>query len=220
MTVWIVICLASLVILAIRLRNRGCSLGMPIAYLLLLDLNHVPGTLASQFSGVILYNSDETSIGIYFTSIGAVAFVVGAWIGNLGGTTASRTRREDDVFFRLFCLTGGAVLVTALSLIPTIPTLTAALYYGADIWLLPVILGLLASVRQAELRRSLYWIGSLFVYPLWGLLTGGFLSYGATTVAIGLAPIVMVARSSLKLTIGSVLALFLGLTVFVNYFAG
>src|SRR2546423_1725002 len=123
---WIVICIGALVILATHLRNSGCSLGLPFAYLSLLQLNHVPGA---------------------------------------------------------------------------------------------VVLGLRSAVLRSQFTQILGWVGALFAYPIWSLIVGGFLSYGSTAVFIALSPLVVSARSGVKVIASSILLVFLGLTIFVNWFA-
>src|SRR4051794_19788826 len=78
--IWIIICVGSLVILAAHLRYCQCSLGLPFAYLSLLQFNHVPGAFAHEVSDGNLFGSEFVATGIYLTAIGSVAFVAGVWL--------------------------------------------------------------------------------------------------------------------------------------------
>ena len=70
----ILVCLWSFAVLVWLLRRDAVSLGIPIAYLFLLLLNHVPGAFAHLVGGGILSESEITARGIAFTAIGAVSF--------------------------------------------------------------------------------------------------------------------------------------------------
>lgn len=55
---------------------------------------------------------------------------------------------------------------------------------------------------------------------MYGLIVGGFLSYASTAVVIAFSPLVISIRSGAKLMLGAVLASYLGLSIFVSYYAG
>ncbi len=61
-------------------------------------------------------------------------------------------------------------------------------------------------------------MGALAVYPTLMLLLGGFLSYGSAAVIIVCSVLAVSVRSGWRVTAGTVAALFLGLSVFVNYY--
>src|SRR5262245_47076392 len=99
----IAICVASFFWLLFVLRRDSLSLGLPIAYLFSLLLIHVPGAYVN-------FEDDfATAIGIRFTAIGSVSFVVGTWAVCLFSTTAARplVTEADEWRFSLFCLIGG-----------------------------------------------------------------------------------------------------------------
>jgi hypothetical protein len=56
------------------------------------------------------------------------------------------------------------------------------------------------------------------VYPVLMLLLAGFLSYGSIAVAIACSVLVISVRSFWKMLVGVIVAIFLTLNVFVNYF--
>jgi hypothetical protein len=63
------------------------------------------------------------------------------------------------------------------------------------------------------------WLAALAVYPVLMLLLGGFLSYGSAAAIIVLAILTISVKKSWKVIIGLIIATYLGLNVFVNYFA-
>jgi hypothetical protein len=57
------------------------------------------------------------------------------------------------------------------------------------------------------------------IYPVLTLLLAGFLSYGSTAVIVVLSPLIVSVRNQMRLIVGGLLAIFIGMTIFVNYFA-
>ena len=213
---WIIVCIIALVVLAIHLRSAECSLGLPFAYLALLEFNHVPGAFVHE---EFLFRSRYVEIGIYYTAIGAVAFVAGTWIASIGQIEFSREDRYNRSFLN-FCLTGGWSIIVLISVLPVVPSLNATLDKSAAIWLIAVALGLRSSVFRSHAPQMLGWTCALFAYPIWSLLVGGFLSYGSTAIFIALSSLVVSVRRGVAVIATCCLLTFLGLTVFVNWFAG
>ena len=84
MIVSISVCLAALIWLLSVLRGSRLSFGLPLAYLISLLLIHVPGAFAHVVSQNFLPGPEETEKGIFLTAIGAVCFVVGVILSNVG----------------------------------------------------------------------------------------------------------------------------------------
>src|SRR5579863_10281182 len=79
MTSLISACIAAFLALLWLLRRNQVSLGLPIAYLYLLLMIHVPGAFAHVVGGDFLLNTDLIQIAMRFVTIGAVCFVLGVW---------------------------------------------------------------------------------------------------------------------------------------------
>jgi len=201
------------------LRRDQISLGLPLAYLFLLLLNHVPGAYAHLVDDGFLSGSDETATGIFFTAIGSVCFVAGVWLA--GSTNNNRTSQHyaDRQKFNSFCLLGGWFVVYGLSPLSKIPSLGAAIEKGGAVWMLGVMLGLRAALQRGDVMSAARWSSALMVYPILMLLLGGFLSYGAAAVIIVGAIAAVSAVRSWKVVALAVVVTYIGLSVFVNYFA-
>ena len=218
MVLWIAICIAAFFGLLALLRRDQLSLGLPLAYLFLLLLNHVPGAYAHVVDEGLLDGSDETATGIFFTAIGSVCFVVGVWLAHSGTQRAPIVRSAPHPRFWLFCLLGGWLFTYGLSPLSQIPSLGAAVEKGGAVWMLGVMLGLRAALQRGDVKSAAMWTGALLVYPILMLLLGGFLSYGAAAVIIvGAIAAVSTVRSS-RVVILAVVVTYVGLSVFVNYF--
>jgi hypothetical protein len=228
----ILVCLTSFAALVWIIRRDPISLGIPIAYLFLLLLIHVPGAFAHLVGNAILLDSDLTERGIVFTSIGAVCFVIGVFISRAQPSGVAPVRVADRFqamrlaassmaerhHFALFCLSAGWFFTYGLSFLRDIPTLGAAIEKGGGVWMLGVMLGLRDALQRRDRKWVSIWLGSLAVYPIMMLILGGFLSYGSTAVIIVLSALAVATRSHAKVAAGFVIAVFLGFNVFLSYF--
>lgn len=200
------------------MRRHGTSLGLPIAYLYLLLMIHVPGALAHIFGRVFLRNTDLTAMAMNFAAAASVCFVAGVWWSRSSSRRAQARRVEDRRGFCLFCLLGGWCLTYGLSFLHRIPSLGAAVDKGAGIWMLGVMLGLRVAVKRQNLRWVSIWLGSLMFYPIVMLLLGGFLSYGAWSIVIVGSILTISTRSGWRVGVGLAAFAFLSLSVFVSYY--
>jgi hypothetical protein len=222
MALSIVVCVAAFFCLLFILRRDRISLGLPIAYLYLLLLIHIPGAYAYLVSRPFAPNVKFVEIGIRFAAIGAVSFVVGVWV--VVRLLASRERAlitQDTAIqqFPLFCLLGGWAITYGLSFLHSIPSLGAAVDKAGAIWMLGVMLGLRSATQQGNFIRIGFWLAALSLYPVLMLLLGGFLSYGTTAIMIVCSVLSISIVSRWKLIFGLTLGTYLALSLFVNYFA-
>jgi hypothetical protein len=217
----IAVCIIAFFWLLFVLRRDSVSLGLPIAYLFSLLLIHVPGAyvyLVSDFD--FLSFSDYVETGIGFTAIGSVSFVAGVWAVRQSSTRSPPNMTQvDERRFSLFCLIGGWLFTYGLSSLHYISSLGAAVDKAAPIWMLGVMLGLRSAVKHSNLIMVGSWLAALAVYPVLMLLLGGFLSYGSGATIIVVSILAISVETGWKVIIGSIVGVFLGLNVFVNYFA-
>src|SRR5688500_10914396 len=228
----ILVCLSSFAALVWLLRRDSVSVGIPIAYLFLLLLNHVPGAFAHLVGRDILSESEITERGIAFTAIGAVFYVVGVWLSRIKGAampvtaTADRFRSvrlsmramAERHQFAIFCLSAGWFFTYGLSFLRHVPTLGAAIDKGGAIWMLGVMLGLRDAVQRRDRKWIALWLASLAVYPIIMLVLGGFLSYGSTAGVVVLSVLAVSTRNHWKVVAGFIIAVVLGFNVFLSYF--
>lgn len=220
----IVVCLTAFWVLTWLVRRNGHSLGLPIAYLFALLLIHVPGAIAHAFNnvsstqGTALSDPFYTELGIRFTAIGAVCFVVGVWIAGWPRMRAATSRPVNRFNFWWFCLGAGWFVTYALSFLGKVPSLGAAIEKGGAVWMLGVLLGLRDAVRRGQPLWIAVWLAALGVYPVLMLLLGGFLSYGSTAIIIVLSVLAVSTRSPLRTTAGLVIVAILSFNGFLAYF--
>ena len=217
---WILLCLTAFIWLVALLRRDRKSLGLPIAYLGGLLLIHVPGAFTPLFSNQFAFNADIIEIGIRFAAIGALCFVAGVQVARfLNRKDRLLYRYVDRRDFWFFCLIGGLIVQFGLSFLDNLPSVRAAVDRGSAIWMLGALFGLRYAMARGDLKSIMLWGTLTMVYPVLILLLGGFLSYGSAALIIVASALAVSTRSSVKLIVVGVLGAYLGLTIFVNYFA-
>lgn len=222
----IAVCIAAYLATLWLLRRDAVSFGLPFAYLSLLLLNHVPGAFVQLADEDFYPHRHEIEIGIRLTAIGVVCFTIGVWLARrytaearmAGGPPTRQWDFVDDKPFWLFCLLGGWLFTFGLTPIRNLPSIGAVVYNGAAIWMLGILLGLRSAVRSRNRMWTLIWSALLAVYPALILVTAGFLSYGATASIIVLSILAVAGRSYWRVVITIALTIYLGLSVFSNYF--
>ena len=217
---WILLCGVAFVWLVVLLRRDRLSLGLPIAYLGGLLLIHVPGAFSSLLNDDFKYNADIIEIGIRFVAIGALCFVGGVWIARaLNSNKRPLYRYPDRRQFWFFCLIGGLFVEFGLGFLDRLPSVRSALDKGSAVWMLGALLGLRYAFSRSDIKGIITWSAAALVSPILILLFGGFLSYGSAALIAVTSALVVSVRSRFKLIFVGILGIYLGLTVFVNYFA-
>ena len=208
------------VVLMLLLRRTNLSLGLPLAYLFLLLLIHLPGAWAQSIAGGLLQGYYYTDLGMRITAVGTVCFVIGVFC-------ALGRRRPDAGFapaerssFALFCLVAGWAFTFGLSFLNSISSLGAALHEAGAIWILGGVIGLRDALKRKSPPALALWVGVLTAYPIVILARAGFLNYGISAVILVVSSIAIATRRFWRLALASVVVLILGLSAFVTYFEG
>lgn len=220
----ILVCVVSFLVLIWHSRLVGVSLGLPIAYLFALLLQHLPGAFAHLVGGSLFLDSSATLIGLRFTAIGTVCFVTGVVLAQrVTGRPPDKSGTHwldhaGTLRFTVHCLLGGWLVVYVTTFLGRIPSLGAAIEKAGAIWILGVLIGFLISVRQRRVDHACLWLVALSVYPLVVLITGGFLSFGSTSIFVVLSALLVMLKSYVRAYAG--LALFSGFCFlgFLSYY--
>jgi len=216
---WIFLCAAAFIWLAWLLRRDRLSLGLPIAYMIMLLLIHLPGAFTPLLSDQFGYHADAIEIGIRFTAIGCLCFVGGVYAAHfLCSKRHPIYIYVDRRKFWYFCLAGGLFIQFALTFLGDLPSVRSALERGSLLWTLGPLLGLRFALSQGNLTGMASWSAAALISPIF-ILLGGFLGYGSVAIIIVVSALVVSVRSRLKLITVGTLIVYLGLSIFVNYFA-
>jgi len=216
----ILISLAAFFWLLIILRRDRLSLGIPVAYLFALLFIHLPGAFAHLVDQGILLDTKYTEIGIRFTAIASVCFVVGVRLALYGIKRPIVPNRglANRTDFWVFCVVAGWFVIYGLSFLSGIPSIGAAIEKGGGIWMLGVLLGLRYAFRKRDLIGIAKWGSAMAVYPVLMLVLGGFISFGSTAVFIVLSGLTISMRSVWRTMILACLVSFLFLNLFLSYY--
>lgn len=211
------ICVLAVLAVLVMLRRDRLSLGLPVAYVLGLVLQHVPGGVA-HVSDSLLYGTEWVEVGLWLTAVGLMAFVAGVAVARRSIPAPPVHHVADRHDFAVFCLIGGWLFTFGLGFLARIPSVGAAVEKGGAIWMLAVLLALRGTVYRLQLVAAAKWFSALMVYPVFTLLLGGFLSHGANVVIITCSALMISTRKLSRVLLGLALATVLGLSLFVNYF--
>jgi len=214
----IFICLAIFGCLVWVLRRDQQSIGLPIAYLFLLLLNHVPGAIAHASSSGF-FNSAATEIGISLTAIASACFLAGVWFVHLFTPRARTHIATVRKQYWYFCLFVGWIATFIISALAGSIGLVVVVDNAGTIWMLGVILGLRLAVQQGDFIRIALWLAALMIYPSTMLLLGGFLSYGSAAIIIVFSVLAISVRSNWRVVIGVIVVAVLGFNLFLSYFS-
>jgi hypothetical protein len=217
MVALIICCLVSFGTLVRIVRRGGGSLGLPIAYLFLLLMAHLPGAYAHVVGRDFLLNYDLDESAMRFTAVASVCFVFGVWWARSGVAGMPVHRYVDRRRFWLFCLIGGWIAVFGLIPFYDIPSFNAVGEKGGAIWLLGVLLALRTAFEGRDFKEICLWGGALMVFPV-SLLAWGFLGWGSVPIVIVSSALAVSIRSPWRVALGIILFTYLSLSVFVTYF--
>ena len=216
---WILLCTVAFFWLVILLRCNRLSLGLPIAYLFSLLLIHVPGAFVQLVTDQFAYDAEPVEIGIHFTAIGALCFALGVQIACYLNADTSIYPYVQRRKFWYFCLIGGLVVQFGLGALYNLPSIRATLDRGSGVWMLGALLGLRFALSSGNILEVAIWSTAALIPPILIFLLAGFLSYGSAALIVVAGALVISVRSRSKLIIATALGTFVGLTIFVNYFA-
>jgi hypothetical protein len=214
------------------MRGRPGSAGLPLAYFLGLSLIHVPGAffcLDSEWSDDLTV---WTRTGFEQTIIGMAAFLVGVVIARLPAGFMPRSVQPYapqtlscmnlDAVNRLALLYVSVglimyfVLNRFISMIPSAGAIAGSL---GSLIIIGICLRLWAARESSNTGRFWSTLAFLPMLPLGTTVLGGFLGYGTTWVLTILSFLFSGAKRRAPYLLLAPAVVFLGLSIFVNYWA-
>ena len=206
----IAICLGAFGFLIAILRTDQVSLGIPIAYLLLLYTYYLPGAFVHLSDNLFLTENLYTELGIRLTALASTCFVAGVWLAKCGIRSAPVTSYSHRPRFWFFCLMSGWSVVFRLYRLHDIPSVGAAVDMGGAVWIWGVLLALRYFVSKGDFKSICIWCVALSVYPM-AMLFRGFFWWGLAASALAASVLFVSTKRLARLMFGFVLAVFLGL---------
>lgn len=213
---------AAIVICIALLQGSRLSLGLPLAYLICLAIIHLPGGLVHWLNPIDLAGGAESEVGLAITARSMLFFVVGVAICNWRFPLRPQPvpLRHDPRLWR-FCAVNGLLIGVVAAPLRSFPSAQSLIQAAGLLWMAGTILALrFYSSPCGNLKSLLQWIGVSLIYPFFSLFGAGFLGYGISAVT-QLYSFMLVRRRNLIIATATMLvAFYLGLGVFVTYFAG
>jgi len=219
-------------LLVLGTRGGAGSAGLPIAYFLGLSLIHVPGAfflLDSERSDVV---SLWTRSGFEQTIIGMSAFLIGVVIARLPAGFMPRSVQPNapqtlscmnlDAVNRLALLYVSVGLIMYFVLgrfISNIPSAGAIAGSVGSLIITGICLRLWAARESGNTGRFWSTLGFLPMLPLGTVTLGGFLGFGTAWVLTIVSFLFSGAKRRAPYLLLAPAAFFLGLSLFVNYWA-
>ena len=219
MIVSIALCVIALVGVVLLVRHRLPSLGLPVAYLLLMLVIHLPGAVAHAVHGERMLFTEYTEIGIRLTSIGALCFVVGVWLARLKGEPRVKVALWPGTNFLLFCVVGGWIVTFVLyPFLMHIPTVCSMVDNGCRLWIIGIMLALPVHLFQRNMPAVGFWLAAMMVFSVWMLVFGGFLTHSVRANVLCLSPLFVLTNRVWKVWAVILISIYLGISFFVSYF--
>jgi hypothetical protein len=217
--VWLGICLF---FWWLQARRSYGGAGFIFAYLGLFSLLHLTGAIMHAVPMYELPNAVVSVLGFRESLYGLAAFCGGALIPVLRRVTLEKTGGSfpvlelDSKSLRwLFIYGFGFMLADRVA--GDLPSVGAAIRAGKSLVLVGILLGALQSLQRGHKGRFLLWLGSLFLYPFFGLLGEGFLSYATITLAIAFSFLFVFYRPRWHVMVLGPVFIYTVMSFFVGY---
>ncbi|MCO5168002.1 MAG: hypothetical protein M9894_16785 [Planctomycetes bacterium] len=201
---------------------------LTIAYLFNLGLTH--WVAASIYVLDWQGRSDPTLVvsGFQLATVGVVALAVGVGLGPhlfalrraaRGASTRARpVPAPPSLSPARYVAWGLCCYFVLLPLLAGLPSVVSVASAGLSLALAGVVVGCWRALRAGDSRRFSLWLSSVFLFPVFTVITQGFLGYGVVAVSNCLAAVAtMYTRHRVRTIAFTVLIVYSGLSVYVSY---
>jgi hypothetical protein len=214
------------------MQGQRYSAGLPLTYFLGMSLIHVPGAMLYLDAEETGLNAFVTQVGFEQAAIGMAAFLVGVIIARYGAFARGRLSREANVGESpqnikaldrravIYLSVGGVAYFVLLPLLGGVATVTAVVASLGSLITVGTILRLWVA-RESRDRRK-YW-GTMSILPLLPLSTmvlSGFLGFGTYWLLTIAGFLFAQSKHRLRYILLTPVVFYIGLSVFVTYWAG
>ncbi len=214
-------------LLKLSRKNAG-SVGIPIAYLLSLGLQHVPGASLYAFGGqdYSMYDPFVVIEGFVVTTWGVGAFVAGTWAANLivpravsGATAMIPSRADLSSSNRIAWLYfwGGLLVQTALAPLFISAGLVAVGSVFASFAIVGVCIGIASAQGHNNSVRTAQWIAMALSFPLITTIGSAFLGFGVHSLLVVFSFLACTTRLKWRHLPVVLTIVYVGLSVYVTY---
>ncbi len=223
----------SILLIVLTWRNKRPGVGLPLIYILVLSVNHVPGAMAyamayytptsqmlldSQASLTMTFNGFKISLlalpGLLVGWLLASQFVKDK-VSQVVSVPTPLLSRGLARFLFILSLAFFFFLLPIMALVPSFGSLGTS---GVSLSMVAVCITCWQSWRHRDHKRLLVWlIGSSLCFPLVTVTLMGFIGYGAAAVIVILVFVFTFYRPRWLSVLAMLAVFYLGLSLYVNY---
>jgi hypothetical protein len=200
--------------------------GLPIACVVLIALQHLPGALVHALPWYNTPNTYNTILGFTATTYAVMSLAFGTIIiapiiiNNIGLPWLKFKPKQPELGLAETYIYLGLIL--SLILLPIlffIPGLQAITGSGTSVTVVGLCLACWKSWYLQNQKSFAFWLTLSFCFPVITVATGGYSSYGSFVACIVLSFVLsFYRRNQWRTMIIGVLVLIFGLSYFVNYY--
>lgn len=213
-------------IMLVGLGQHRYSAGMPLAYFLGLSLIHAPGAAVHMHFPEWDVDTRWTYLGFQQTVVGMAAFLVGVVAArHFSFARAARTPKPDPQMLSQWsklsriCLITGTGYFALGSVLHSISSLASVLAQLTSVLIVGIALMYWVAYQEGNYHRRILTVGLLPMLPLVSVVRDGFIGFGTYWLLSALSFMIAQSRRRLACILFSPIAIFLGLSLFVNYMA-
>lgn len=214
------------VIVFYRWRQQRGGVGLVTTYLILFSVAYLlPGFLYSLPDYVPLYDRATTALGFQQVLYATIAFAVGTILLAPKVVSSNRDRLVDKApdakananLIKVYFVIGLVAYFVSNLLGANVASITAIVTGIAQLTLVGQALGCWQAIQEKKWRNLFGWLGLAALWPLVTIVSKGFLSFG-TFMAVIVIMFAVYGVGFRKWYIpAGVLAIYIGLSVLVNY---
>lgn len=212
------------VVFYVTVKQRPGSVGLTMAYLLSLAVNHWFGGLIHALPWYVSSETRYVITGFYYCFLGVICFAVGSLVVAPLLVKASWRARPTPAAMSMplrlpetLLIMGIVFYFVLFPLLSFIPSMTAVTVAGVNFVIVGFCLAFFRSVKTGHRAHGMFWLMATCSMPVVTVAAQGFLGYGMVALLAVLAFASYYYRPRWQLVLGGVLALYAGLSLFVNY---
>ena len=201
------------------------STGLPLCYLCSLGTIHFLGAWISTLPSAPAENRTVVALGFRECSYGVVAFALGVFLAEKWAVNRvdSRVPWQSARVFEgrspsaAFYVLPGLLCSLAFPFMSSIPSIAAVVHCGAYLTVVGFCLGIFRALQNGNRATTYFWLGATCVFPLFTILTAGFLGYGVFACLMVLCFASIHFRPRYQVFLGLCLMGYLGISFYVSY---
>jgi hypothetical protein len=224
MQFWVIAWLVVAGIILARHWRYGTGVGLVLCYILSFAVLHWVAAALFLLPWNRLAGLDLTYEGLRQSTIGMIAFAVGA---ELAGAIARRrlapvrlggpVRGVPDRVVNVYLITGIFLYALVAPFASTIPTISALVASGSALSIVALVMKCWNASRQEQRRTLALWLAIASLLPLLTVVTQGFLGFGFVAMLTVFAFVASLNRPRIRHVIAAGLLAYLGLSIYITY---